>query len=251
MLEHHLIPTAPFCVVPNTDDSMAMNGHVGRAANAIAKSRHSKALESYPLFAKPVAEGSSKGIQPHCKITKPSDLEPTVALICKRYPGQDILIETFLSGREFTVGILGTGSRARVLGVLEFRWRKLKRMLDRVEETAAIPGSNGTTSSLDEVDFRIMDWKSYLPWQEYVDVVSLDTDEDPEAQMACESALATWRALGCRDVGRIDVRSDKAGPGAVPHIIEVCIPKSVFLVHGLTIILNQGESKAWILAKQV
>lgn len=178
-----------------------------RGISAIDISHHADALTAYPLFAKPVAEGSSKGIQPYCKITQPSDLESTVSLLSMQYPGQDILIESYLAGREFTVGVLGTGSRARVIGVLEFRisWNSPK---------------DGTVHTPNEIDFFTTDLKKSKVGI-YVEELTPDMENDYEVQTACKRALETYVALGCRDYGRIDVRSDRKGPSAIPHIIEV------------------------------
>ena len=73
-------------------------------------------LTTHPTFVKPAADGMSKGIHPHSKVTSLSELEAGVSLVYERYPDQCILIEPFLAGREFTVGIVGTGSSARVVG---------------------------------------------------------------------------------------------------------------------------------------
>ncbi|MDD4998635.1 MAG: hypothetical protein PHI99_10840, partial [Syntrophales bacterium] len=42
--------------------------------------------------------------------------------------------------------------------------------------------------------------------------------DDTQARAASETALAAWRGLGCRDGGRVDLRSDKNG---TPNFIEV------------------------------
>ncbi|MGB5472732.1 MAG: D-alanine--D-alanine ligase, partial [Gammaproteobacteria bacterium] len=71
-----------------------------------------------PLFAKPVAEGTSKGISAASKINDHATLGATCRDLLARY-AQPVLVETFLPGREFTVGIVGSGNDARPLGVLE------------------------------------------------------------------------------------------------------------------------------------
>jgi D-alanine-D-alanine ligase len=72
----------------------------------------------YPLFAKPVAEGTGKGITALSKIDRLETLRPVCLNLLKHY-NQPVLVETYLPGREFTVGIVGTGSDARALGAME------------------------------------------------------------------------------------------------------------------------------------
>jgi D-alanine-D-alanine ligase len=101
-----------------------------------------------------------------------------------------VLVETFLPGREFTVGITGTGAKARSVAVMEVVL---------------------TANAEAEV-------YSYVNKEECDDRVVYRLVDDAEARAAAEVALAAWRALGCRDGGRIDVRSDGAGR---PHFLEV------------------------------
>ncbi len=72
----------------------------------------------YPLFVKPVAGGSSVGVSAASHVTNASSLAATCRALLDKYR-QPALVETFLPGREFTVGIVGTGARARVIGVIE------------------------------------------------------------------------------------------------------------------------------------
>jgi D-alanine-D-alanine ligase len=143
-----------------------------------------------PLFAKPVAEGSSKGVTANSLVRSRAELLDVCARLLRDYR-QPVLVERFLSGREFTVGILGGGDTARALATLEVV------LLEGADE--------GVYSYLNKVD-----------WQQRVDYRLLEAGElrrDVE-----EVALATWRCLGCRDAGRVDVRLDDAGR---PHMLEV------------------------------
>jgi len=78
---------------------------------------------TYPLFAKPIAEGTGKGIDRKSQVNTPAELSEVCLSLLDRYE-QPVLVEEFLPGREFTVGVLGTGSRARVLGTMEVAIRK-------------------------------------------------------------------------------------------------------------------------------
>ena len=101
-----------------------------------------------------------------------------------------MLVETFLPGREVTVGIAGTGSRARVLGVMEVLLQ---------------PSADEDVYSFD----------NKARYQERVKY-SLATGE--LAEQARQVALRVWRGLGCRDAGRVDLRCNAAGQ---PSFIEV------------------------------
>jgi D-alanine-D-alanine ligase len=99
---------------------------------------------------------------------------------------QPVLIEPYLPGREFTVGIVGTGSRAMALGTIEVHLRE-----------SAEAGVY-----------------SYANKAQYVERVSYELirpGDDPVVAEAERVALAAWRVLGCRDAGRIDLRCDSTG----------------------------------------
>ena len=142
-----------------------------------------------PLFAKPVAEGTGKGINAASKISRREDVAPVCSGLLKRF-NQPVLLETFLPGREFTVGIAGTGENAAVIGVMEVLLRQ------EAEQ----------------------DVYSFLNKERFEDLVEYRLVEDEESKRAEEVALASWRGLGCRDGGRVDLRSDGHG---MPNFIEV------------------------------
>lgn len=134
---------------------------------------------TYPLFAKPVAEGTGKGIAAASRIDNADALGRVCRNLLERF-GQPVLVERFLPGREFTVGILGTGAKARSLGVMEV-------VLNEKAEAGAY---------------------SYENKQLYEDRVAYRRVDDSLARRAADLALAAWQALGCRDAGRIDIRAD-------------------------------------------
>ncbi|KAK6524702.1 hypothetical protein TWF281_011602 [Arthrobotrys megalospora] len=215
MLDLFGVPTAPFAIMQND----AVGTPTERALRAIKQSRHAeKMLRSFPLFVKPAADGTSKGVLTTSKAHGIDELGESIEILSKKYPDQDIIIETFLSGREFTVGIVGTGAKARVLGVLEFYWHN-RHTIDT--STLKIETKNNRRIKLgpkDMVDFFTFDLKvGYGPHS----LQSVPDPNDPEVVKACEVALQSWRLLKCRDMGRVDIRSDKFGPDAVPCVIEV------------------------------
>jgi D-alanine-D-alanine ligase len=146
----------------------------------------------FPLFAKPVGEGTGKGIGPMSKIRNAKELAKACAALLSRY-GQPVLVESFLPGRELTVGLLGTGAKASVLGTLEIVLR---------------PGAEPDAYSFYNKEFC----------EELVEYRLVRGDEDAEVRQAEAIALQAWRAMGCRDAGRIDFRSDTDGR---PHVLEI------------------------------
>ena len=142
-----------------------------------------------PLIAKPVCEGSSKGIRSKCLIERPEDVGPTVVALWKDYK-QGVLVEEFIPGEEVTVGILGNDP-PRVLG---------SRQVIPKKDPARFVYS---------VDVK-RDWAEQI---EYATPPRL-----PPAQIRAveDAALAAYEALGVKDIARIDFRF-KDG---VPYFLE-------------------------------
>lgn len=141
-----------------------------------------------PLFVKPIAEGSSKGVDEQSLVMRYPDLWPVCLRLLETFK-QPVLVEEYLSGREFTVGILGTGRDARSIGVVEV---------------------SITTDSEDIYSFESK--------ERYETMVAYNLSTDEKAKQAEQMALEVWRIFGCRDAGRVDIRTD--GMGDV-HFLEV------------------------------
>ena len=143
-----------------------------------------------PLFAKPVAEGSSKGVTGKSLVKSKAALVDICSELLEQYR-QPVIVEEYLSGREFTVGILGTGRGARALGTLE-------------------------VVLLEGADAGVYSYRNKTQWESIVEYGLLE--RGPLRAEVEDVALATWRCLGCRDAGRVDVRLDGGGR---PQMLEV------------------------------
>lgn len=208
VLEHYGIPTAPFAVIYlDKHQDKVLTPNVIRSLTKTSK--YAPTLLdplSYPLFVKPLAEGSSKGIKEGNVIQNIDELCQVVeALRASATSTPAILVEKFLAGREFTVGILGTGDDAWVLGISEMAWRRHDGDFDDVDV---------------DVKFTTEKSKANEDWDGLADEIPANR-EDPLVERACTVALRAWRALRCRDGGRVDIRFDGDSTDAVPNILEV------------------------------
>jgi len=136
----------------------------------------------WPVIAKPIAGGTSAGISRASRARSKDELASVCGKLIEQFR-QPVLVETFLSGQEFTAGLVGTGPKARVLGVMEI-------LLHGNAE---------------------LDVYSYANKRDYLTRVSYRLADQEMAQRAADMALRVWNGLGCRDAGRLDLRCDGAG----------------------------------------
>ncbi|HOX43359.1 MAG TPA: D-alanine--D-alanine ligase [Myxococcota bacterium] len=137
---------------------------------------------AFPVFAKPLAEGTGKGIGPRSRCQDARELDEVCRELLAHFH-QPVLVERFLPGREVTVGVVGTGPRAEALGCIEVK----------LLSTAA-PDAYG-----------------YENKEKWVGRVEYALAPPEVSREACDVALAAWRVLGCRDGGRVDLRADEHG----------------------------------------
>ena len=170
----------------------------------------------FPLFAKPVAEGTGLGVSATSKVDGPEALQQVCRELLNQFH-QPVLVEKFLPGREFTVGIVGTGSNAQAVGVLEII-------------------QNETREPLIYSNFNKENWERTMRY-------SLVQGEEAEA--AKSLALKVWQGLDCRDAGRVDLRCDSAG---APSFLEVNPLAGLHPGHSdLPILCNlAGKSFDWL-----
>jgi D-alanine-D-alanine ligase len=143
----------------------------------------------FPLFVKPVAEGTSKGIDGYSLVQDQAQLTESVKYLLETFH-QPVLVETFLPGREFTVGITGSGGDTKALGTMEVI----------LNDQAPHPIYSYTIKK---------DWEKYASYQ---------IAKDPVAVKCAELAIEIWKLIKGKDAGRIDFRLDSGGN---PNMIEV------------------------------
>jgi D-alanine-D-alanine ligase len=147
---------------------------------------------TFPLIAKPIAEGTGKGIRAASKASDLGSLRQNCERLLATYH-QPALVEQFLPGREFTVGIVGTGDDVEALGTLEI-----------VLQADAEP--------------EVYSYRNKEQAESLVEYPLVRAAEDAQVAEAERIALDAWRVVGGRDAGRIDLRCTASGQ---PQLIEI------------------------------
>jgi D-alanine-D-alanine ligase len=142
-----------------------------------------------PLIAKPVCEGSSKGIRSKCLIKTIEEVGPTVISLWHDYK-QGILLEEFIAGDEVTIGIVGNDP-PRILG------------------TMGVMPKVPTEHFVYSLEVK-RDWEPVI----YYDFPA----KLPPAVMTAleDAALTAYGVLGIKDIARIDFRIRDG----IPYFIE-------------------------------
>ena len=173
------VPTAPFALIEQPGDL-------------------DRVSLPYPVFLKPVAEGSGKGITVNNLCDSPAALEQQALFLLEAYR-QPVLVESYLEGAEFTVAVLGNGADARCLPVVAFDFTTLPD---------GVPPVYGYEAKwvwdTPENQLEIYQCPAPVPAPLYAQIE--------------RTALDAYHALGCRDWCRVDLRLDSAG---VPNVMEL------------------------------
>lgn len=175
---YHGIPTPKFQLFNFADDEL--NPHL-----------------KFPLFLKPNAEGSSKGVLNENLVKDKITFAKRLKWLFEHFKGA-VLVEEFLPGREFTVAILG--NPPQTLPIIEQR-------LDRLPKEYA-PFSSYEVKWL---------------WEDTLVDVSIAYDcpakiSDKLMQKINKLSIAAYNALNCKDCARVDIRLDDKG---LPNVLEI------------------------------
>jgi D-alanine-D-alanine ligase len=179
---------------------------------------------AFPLFVKPLHEGTGMGINGHSVVYDEGALRRQAGWVIQTYR-QPALVEGFLPGREFTVGLIGNAAspRARHWGSLyDERGFHLFPVLE-------IDASVGVGDGLYNTDS-----KSYLPGEEGAPLYFCPADIPASLEIEMKHlAVAAFEAIDGLDLGRVDFRLGSDGrpylmeintlPGLNPIVSDLCI----------------------------
>lgn len=167
--------------------------NAGLASSAFTVVEHGCFPESiddlvFPLFVKPSNLGGGSGVDDKSIVHTAADLRAKLQTLFDQY-SSDVLIEEYLPGREFSVGVLNVGT-------------ELLAMPIEMKPSADANGNKILSLAL----------KSGVLETPVTDV----TDKKLHDQLS-DFALSVFEVLEARDYGRIDIRLDAHG---VPHFLE-------------------------------
>lgn len=202
LVRDHGVPTAPFAVLRRPEDVARVD-------------------IPFPLFVKPIAEGTGKGCEAASRVGDRPSLRRAARRLIDRFD-QPVIAEPFLPGREFTVGIVGNGALARVIGVAE--------VMVHGDDDRGIYSFANKELCESRVTYRLA--------------------EDAQAQDAARYALDAYRALECRDAARLDFRAAIDG---TPQFLEANPIAGLHPSHSdLPIIATlAGHDYSWLLGEIV
>jgi D-alanine-D-alanine ligase len=147
----------------------------------------------YPVITKPAWEGSSKGIYNSSKALCRKELEINVKDLLEKYPGQPVLVEEYVKGREITVGVMGNGS-PRVLGIME-----------------AVNKNEAKDDFFYSLEIK-------RDWRNLVDYVSPPRLPGSLENKIKKYAITAFKEFGCRDIARIDFKISAENQ---PFLLEI------------------------------
>ncbi|NIA23844.1 MAG: D-alanine--D-alanine ligase [Proteobacteria bacterium] len=146
---------------------------------------------SFPQFVKPSMEGSSKGIHYDSIINDREVLREVVKKMLSKYK-QPVLMEKYLSGREFTVGIIGN-REPQIFGILEISYKKGIKNIYSIENKS---------DYIKRVSYSLFDEMKGNVLYNKISQISLNA----------------YKSLQCRDAARVDIRCDEE---EVPYFLEI------------------------------
>ena len=170
----HAVPTAPWQLFTTSTTSLSPQ-------------------LSYPLLVKPNGEGSGIGIKNNSIVHTLPELRTVVTDILTNYH-QNALVEAYLPGREFTLGLIGNDKDLITLPIVEINFASFPQGVPQVDTYAAkfIYGAEGIVP-MEETEFCPAKVSKSLE------------------KTLIKAARDAYQTIGCRDFGRVDLRLDDKG----------------------------------------
>jgi D-alanine-D-alanine ligase len=153
----------------------------------------------FPLIVKPACEDASVGINLNSVVDNEEALRLRIEEIVKKYQ-QPALVEEFIDGREFNVALLGIeGQGVQALPVSEIDFSSLPENIPRI------------------CCYEAKWFEDHELYQATPPVCPARINERLRRKLQ-SLAVAAFKAMGCRDYARVDLRLSSRGE---PYILEV------------------------------
>jgi len=180
---------------PFTKKLVATAGVATPGWRVVSSAQQAKEIDwdgfSFPVFLKPVHEGSSKGIRFGSRVDNSAQLAELIPALVERYQ-QSVMVEEFIIGDEVTVGVIGN-SPPTVLGIMR-----------------VVPK--------DIEGYFVYSLEVKRDWERLVDYECPAQLEAGVLKRIADSSLKAFEILGCRDLARIDFRVSREG---IPYFLEI------------------------------
>jgi len=184
------LPTAPFQVFRRVDEPL-------------------DPLLIYPLFVKPLREGTGKGINPGSVVHNEAALRRQLRWVLRSY-GQPALVEEYLPGREFTVGLIGNGDGTAQRRRPDLYCQDGYHLFPVLEIDAGVGAGEGVYNAAS---------KSYNPGEAGAPLYLCPADIPDELEGTLKRlAITAFEAIGALDVARVDFR---VGDDGKPYLLEI------------------------------
>jgi len=151
----------------------------------------------FPLIVQPSHEHAGIGLDRHSVVRSKNALRQQVRHVLREY-SQPAIVQQFLPGREFNVGIVG-GKRPRVMPLAEVDYGDLAPDIPPIMSYAA-------------------KWIENSAEYKGTSIICPATVEPELARQVSDIAMRAFRAVGTWGYGRVDIRLDEAGQ---PKVLEV------------------------------
>lgn len=153
---------------------------------------------AFPALLKPVMGDSSIGITKNAVVNNAVELVQYIEFLRNLLPKVPILVQEFLSGKEYSVGIVGNAPDFEALPILEVDYSRLP-------------------SNLPPILSYESKWEVDSPYWNSITYFEAEIDEDLKSRLINYSKIL-FEIMECRDYARFDFRCDSAG---VPKLLEV------------------------------
>lgn len=178
----------------------------------------------FPLFVKPAREGTGMGVEPASLVYNQSELRKQLAYVIHTYH-QPALVEEYLPGREFTVGVMGrpdAASHSRLPDLYSSNGFHRFPIVEVESNCSVTPGLYGYKA------------KNKMLWESDAPGIYCPATIDPKLEDKLQKlAQRAHQAIGALDISRVDIRLDINGkptlieintlPGLTPDFSDLCM----------------------------